>query len=242
MRIPREGRRPITNRRKEIKAARREAPHASVSDPLCTRCRSRAMRSSCSRSRDWCPCSAGLLFPVDAEAAVSGIRRGLVPTEFERGKVFARYMHPSTFVRSQRRSAAFEPRRPTVQQQELAPTFRYPSPYFRAARRLASTRLTERAPTASLMRLEFLGDYQLAAFKSCEDSHPPQSSRRRQGVNGASCRELLRRVDMMVSSSTASMRWCGCTRRCRRRRSAAPRCRASSGACATNRNTGRTPA
>jgi hypothetical protein len=92
----------------------------------------------------------------------------------------------------------------TVQQQELAATFRFHIPQY-LSRRAADWK--EKDFTETLVdfatlnrRSKFWGDDQRAAFKNWEDIADPRNPLgQRQGVNERiMLRELLRRVDMMV--------------------------------------------
>ncbi len=113
---------------------------------------------------------------------------------------------------------------PTVQEQELAMSFRFHIRQYlnrRAADWQAlgfSETLTD-WPSLNA-RSKFWGDDQRAAFKNWEEVDDPRNPLdRRQGVpERIMLRELLRRVDMMVLYETDSTPWYACTPRSRRPR------------------------
>ena len=141
--------------------------------------------------------------PVFAEFAAA-----IAPTEFAPGKVFgAGALAPIDYC-----VALADGRIPppanldiaTVQEQELAMTFRFHLAQY-LARRAADWR--ERGCTETLAdwsalnaRSQFWGDDQRAAFRNWEEVRDPRNPLgRRQGVDERiMLRELLRRVDMMV--------------------------------------------
>jgi Asp-tRNA(Asn)/Glu-tRNA(Gln) amidotransferase A subunit family amidase len=141
--------------------------------------------------------------PLFAEFAAA-----IVPTEFEPGKVFGSgTMQPIDYCVALADGLIQPPSNldvSTVQQQELAPTFRYHIRQY-LSRRAADWKA--RGFTETLVdwpslneRSKFWGDDQRAAFKNWEEiSDPRNPLGRRQGVNERiMLRELLRRVDMMV--------------------------------------------
>jgi hypothetical protein len=131
-----------------------------------------------------------------------------VPTEFTPGQVFGTgAMTPIDYCVALADGTIEPPKNldlGTVQQQELAMTFRFHIPQYltrRAAdwRKLGFTEsLTDFA--ALNARSKFWGDDQRAAFKNWEEVADPRNPLAgRQGVNERiMLRELLRRVDMMV--------------------------------------------
>ncbi len=130
------------------------------------------------------------------------------PTEFLPGKVFGGgTMAPMDYLAAMAEGRIPPPARldiATVQQQELAPTFRFHiSQYLmRRAADWAARGVTETlADWAALnARSKFWGDDQRAAFLNWEETADPRNKLGgRQGVpERIMLRELLRRVDMMV--------------------------------------------
>jgi Asp-tRNA(Asn)/Glu-tRNA(Gln) amidotransferase A subunit family amidase len=132
----------------------------------------------------------------------------IVPTEFEPGKIFGTgTLQPIDYCVALADGSIAPPSNldiSTVQQQELAPTFRYHIKQY-LSRRAADWKA--RGFTETLIdwpslnaRSKFWGDDQRAAFKNWEEITDPRNPHgRRQGVNERiMLRELLRRVDMMV--------------------------------------------
>jgi amidase len=142
----------------------------------------------------------GPLFPDFAAA--------IVPTEFAGGKVFGSgTMQPIDYCVALADGEVEPPANldiSTVQQQELAPAFRYHVRQYlsrRAAdwKALGYTETLVDWPTLNA-RSKFWGDDGRAAFKNWEEITDPRNpSGGRQGVNERiMLRELLRRADMMV--------------------------------------------
>jgi Asp-tRNA(Asn)/Glu-tRNA(Gln) amidotransferase A subunit family amidase len=132
----------------------------------------------------------------------------IVPTEFAPGKVFGSgTMQPIDYCVALADGLVAPPANldvSTVQQQELAPTFRYHIKQY-LTRRAADWKATGFKETVvdwpSLnARSKYWGDDQRAAFKNWEEITDPRNPLTgRQGVNERiMLRELLRRVDMMV--------------------------------------------
>jgi hypothetical protein len=132
----------------------------------------------------------------------------IVPTEFAPGKVFGSgTMQPIDYCVALAEGRTSPPSNldlATIQQQELANTFRFHIALY-LMRRAADWKAKGFAETltdwASLnARSKFWGDDQRAAFKNWEEVADPRNPHgRRQGVNERiMLRELLRRVDMMV--------------------------------------------
>ncbi|MGZ5122176.1 MAG: amidase family protein [Burkholderiales bacterium] len=132
----------------------------------------------------------------------------IVPTTFEAGKVFGTgTLQPIDYCVALADGSIAAPSNldiSTVQQQELAPTFRYHIRQY-LSRRAADWKA--RGFTETLVdwpslnaRSKFWGDDQRAAFRNWEEITDPRNLHgRRQGVNERiMLRELLRRVDMMV--------------------------------------------
>jgi Asp-tRNA(Asn)/Glu-tRNA(Gln) amidotransferase A subunit family amidase len=132
----------------------------------------------------------------------------IVQTEFAPGKVFGTgSMRPIDYLVEMAEGRIDPPASldlATVQQQELATTFRFHIPQY-LSRRAADWK--EKGFTETLVdfatlnrRSKFWGDDQRAAFKNWEDIADPRNPLgQRQGVNERiMLRELLRRVDMMV--------------------------------------------
>ena len=132
----------------------------------------------------------------------------IVPTEFAPGKIFGSgTLQPIDYLVELADGRSAPPGNldiSTVQQQELAPTFRYHIRQY-LARRAADWQargLTETLvdwPTLNA-RSKYWGDDQRAAFKNWEEITDPRNPLgARQGVDERiMLRELLRRVDMMV--------------------------------------------
>jgi Asp-tRNA(Asn)/Glu-tRNA(Gln) amidotransferase A subunit family amidase len=132
----------------------------------------------------------------------------IVPTEFAPGKVFGSgTMQPIDYCVALADGLVAPPANldiSTVQQQELAPTFRYHIKQY-LTRRAADWKAKGFKETVvdwpSLnARSKYWGDDQRAAFKNWEEITDPRNPLTgRQGVNERiMLRELLRRVDMMV--------------------------------------------
>jgi amidase len=141
--------------------------------------------------------------PLFAEFAAA-----IVPTEFVPGKIFgAGRMKPIDYLVELAEGAIAPPSNldiATIQQQQLANTFRFHIPQYltrRAAdwKKLGFTEtLTDFA--ALNARSKYWGDDQRSAFKNWEEVTDPRNPLGgRQGVDERiMLRELLRRVDMMV--------------------------------------------
>jgi len=130
------------------------------------------------------------------------------PTEFEPGKIFgAGTMAPIDYLVELAEGRVAAPANldiATIQQQELAMSFRYHIPQY-LSRRAADWRALGFSETltdfaALNARSKFWGDDGRAAFKNWEEVADPRNPLgRRQGVDERiMLRELLRRVDMMV--------------------------------------------
>jgi amidase len=151
-----------------------------------------------------------LLFRLDrnGQPVFKDIAAAIVPTEFMPGKVFGTgTMQPIDFCVAMAEGRIAPPSNldlSTIQQQELANTFRFHiSQYLlRRAEDWKAKAFTETlADWPSLnARSKFWGDDQRAAFKNWEEIADPRNPLQgRQGVNErVMLRELLRRVDMMV--------------------------------------------
>ena len=151
-----------------------------------------------------------ILFRLDAEGKplFREFAEAIVPTEFAPGKVFGTgTMQPIDYCVALADGLIAPPSNldvSTVQQQELAPTFRYHIRQY-LSRRAADWKALGFAETLvdwpSLnARSKFWGDDGRAAFRNWEEITDPRNpAGRRQGVNERiMLRELLRRVDMMV--------------------------------------------
>lgn len=151
-----------------------------------------------------------LLFRLDAngEPVFREFAAAIQPTEFEPGKVFGSgTLQPIDYCVALADGHIEPPSNldvSTVQQQALAPTFRYHiSQYLsrRAAdwRARGHTETLDDWPTLNA-RSKFWGDDQRSAFRNWEEIADPRNPPgTRQGVNERiMLRELLRRVDMMV--------------------------------------------
>jgi amidase len=151
-----------------------------------------------------------LLFRLDADGQplFKEFAASIQPTEFEPGKVFGTgTMQPIDYCVALADGTVTPPSNldtSTVQQQELAPTFRYHISQYLSrraadwkARGFAETLVDWRTLNA---RSKFWGDDQRSAFKNWEETTDPRNRiGGRQGVNERiMLRELLRRVDMMV--------------------------------------------
>lgn len=132
----------------------------------------------------------------------------IVPTEFAPGKVFGTgTLQPIDYCAALADGVVEPPHNldiSTVQQQELAPTFRYHIKQYlsrRAAdwKALGHTETLVDWPSLNA-RSKFWGDDGRAAFRNWEEITDPRNpAGRRQGVNERiMLRELLRRADMMV--------------------------------------------
>jgi amidase len=151
-----------------------------------------------------------ILFRLDAagEPLFKAFAAAIVPTEFEPGKVFGTgTMQPIDYCVALADGLIEPPANldiSTVQQQELAPTFRYHIKQYlsrRAAdwKALGFTETLVDWPSLNA-RSKFWGDDGRAAFRNWEEIADPRNPPgRRQGVNERiMLRELLRRIDMMV--------------------------------------------
>ena len=151
-----------------------------------------------------------ILFRLDAKGQplLKEFAAAIVPTEFAPGKVFgAGSMQPIDYCVALADGLIEPPRNldiSTVQQQELAPTFRYHIKQYlsrRAAdwKALGFTETLVDWPSLNA-RSKFWGDDGRAAFKNWEEITDPRNRLGgRQGVDERiMLRELLRRVDMMV--------------------------------------------
>ncbi len=141
--------------------------------------------------------------PLFAEFAVAIVR-----TEFQPGKFFGSgTMQPMDYLVGLAEGTIEPPANfdlATIQQQELAPTFRFHISQY-LARRAADWRekgFGERLDSWAALnaRSKFWGDDQRAAFRNWEEIADPRNPLgERQGVNERiMLRELLRRADMMV--------------------------------------------
>jgi Asp-tRNA(Asn)/Glu-tRNA(Gln) amidotransferase A subunit family amidase len=151
-----------------------------------------------------------LLFRLDrnAQPVFKDFAAAIVPTEFMPGKVFGTgTMQPIDFCVAMAEGRIAPPSNldlSTIQQQELANTFRFHmSQYWlRRAEDWKTRGFSETlADWPSLnARSKFWGDDQRAAFRNWEEIADPRNPfHGRQGVNERILlRELLRRVDMMV--------------------------------------------
>jgi Asp-tRNA(Asn)/Glu-tRNA(Gln) amidotransferase A subunit family amidase len=151
-----------------------------------------------------------LLFRLgaDGQPVFKEFAAAIKPTEFLPGKVFGTgVLDPIDYCVALAEGVVEPPANldiATIQEQELAPTFRYQVSQY-LMRRAADWR--ERGFNESLTdwatlnaRSKFWGDDQRAAFKNWEEIADPRNRLDgRQGVNErVMLRELLRRVDMMV--------------------------------------------
>jgi len=141
--------------------------------------------------------------PLFAEFAAA-----IEPTEFVPGKIFGSgKMKPIDYLVALAEGTIAPPRNldiATIQQQQLANTFRFHIPQY-LTRRAADWKqagFTETLTDFAALnaRSKFWGDDQRAAFKNWEEvSDPRNPLGGRQGVDERiMLRELLRRVDMMV--------------------------------------------
>jgi amidase len=151
-----------------------------------------------------------LLFRLgrDGKPVFQEFEAAIAPTAFMPGRVFGSgNMKPIDYLVELAEGRIAPPRNldlATIQQQEMAMTFRFHIHQY-LSRRVADWR--ERGFTETLIdfaalnaRSKFWGDDQRAAFKNWEEVADPRNSLGgRQGVNERiMLRELLRRVDMMV--------------------------------------------
>jgi Asp-tRNA(Asn)/Glu-tRNA(Gln) amidotransferase A subunit family amidase len=151
-----------------------------------------------------------LLFRLgpDGQPVFKEFAAAIEPTEFLPGKVFGHgAMKPIDYCVELAEGRIEPPANldiATIQEQELAPTFRFHIPQY-LARRAADWKalgfdesLVDFAQLNA--RSKFWGDDQRAAFKNWEEIGDPRNRLDgRQGVNERiMLRELLRRVDMMV--------------------------------------------
>jgi Asp-tRNA(Asn)/Glu-tRNA(Gln) amidotransferase A subunit family amidase len=151
-----------------------------------------------------------LLFRLgrDGQPVFKEFAAAIVPTEFVPGKVFGSgTMQPIDYCVALAEGRISSPSNldlATIQQQELANTFRFHIAQY-LMRRAADWKAQGFTETladwpALNARSKFWGDDQRAAFKNWEEVSDPRNSLvGRQGVNERiMLRELLRRVDMMV--------------------------------------------
>lgn len=144
----------------------------------------------------------------DGEPLFKEFAAAIVPTEFEPGKVFGTgTMQPIDYLVEMEAGRIAPPANldiSTVQEQVLAPTFRYHIRQYLANR---AADWQEKGFTETLVdwpalnaRSKYWGDDQRAAFKNWEEVTDPRNPLGgRQGVDERiMLRELLRRVDMMV--------------------------------------------
>jgi Asp-tRNA(Asn)/Glu-tRNA(Gln) amidotransferase A subunit family amidase len=151
-----------------------------------------------------------LLFRLgpDGQPLFKEFAAAIVPTEFMPGKIFGTgTMQPIDYCVALAEERLAPPANldiATIQEQELAMTFRFHIPQY-LTRRAADWQV--RGYTETLVdfpslnaRSKFWGDDQRAAFKNWEEVADPRNPLdQRQGVNERiMLRELLRRVDMMV--------------------------------------------
>jgi hypothetical protein len=151
-----------------------------------------------------------LLFRLgtDGLPVFSEFAEAVEPTEFAPGRFFGTgSLHPMDYLVGMAEGSIPAPSNldiGTIQQQELANTFRFHISQY-LARRVADWRLRGMTETLATWRelnarSRFWGDDQRAAFLNWEDIADPRNPQGgRQGVNERiMLRELLRRVDMMV--------------------------------------------
>ncbi len=151
-----------------------------------------------------------LLFRLGADGlpVFSEFAEAVEPTEFAPGRFFGTgTLHPMDYLVGMAEGSIPAPSNldiGTIQQQELANTFRFHISQY-LARRVADWRLRGMTETLATWRelnarSRFWGDDQRAAFLNWEDIADPRNPQGgRQGVNERiMLRELLRRVDMMV--------------------------------------------
>jgi hypothetical protein len=151
-----------------------------------------------------------LLFRLgdDGQPVFKDFAAAIQPTEFLPGKVFGSgTMAPIDYMVEMAEGRIAPPRNldiATIQNQELAMSFRFHIPQYltrRAAdwRALGFTETLTSWPTLNA-RSKFWGDDQRAAFKNWEEVTDPRNALGgRQGVDERiMLREMLRRVDMMV--------------------------------------------
>jgi Asp-tRNA(Asn)/Glu-tRNA(Gln) amidotransferase A subunit family amidase len=151
-----------------------------------------------------------LLFRLgpDGQPVFKEVAAAIEPTEFLAGKVFGTgTMKPIDYCVELAEGRLAPPANldiATVQDQELAPTFRFQVPQYLTRRaedwKQRGFRETLTDFAALNARSKFWGDDQRAAFKNWEEIADPRNRLQgRQGVNErVMLRELLRRVDMMV--------------------------------------------
>ena len=195
-------------------ASRLGATLVESSDPLWERDpRPRADERPISgvRSRGWCRCSCPTCcsgWGRTGSRVFKEFAAAIVPTEFLPGKVFGTgTMPPIDYCVALAEGRIAPPANldiATIQQQELAMTFRFHVTQY-LSRRAADWQARGFTETladfpALNARSKFWGDDQRAAFKNWEEVTDPRNPLGgRQGVNERiMLRELLRRVDMMV--------------------------------------------
>jgi Asp-tRNA(Asn)/Glu-tRNA(Gln) amidotransferase A subunit family amidase len=151
-----------------------------------------------------------LLFRLNAqgEPLYKEFSEAIVPTEFLPGKFFGTgHMTPIDYCVALAEGQIAPPANLniiTIQQQELANTFRFHIPQYLTRRAEDWSKRGIRETLTSFVELNarshFWGDDQRAAFKNWEEVADPRNRLDgRQGVNERiMLRELLRRVDMMV--------------------------------------------
>ncbi len=151
-----------------------------------------------------------LLFRLgpDGQPLFKEFAAAIVPTEFLPGKVFGTgKMKPIDYCVELAEGRIEPPANldiATIQEQELAPTFRFQVPQYLTRRAEDWKQRGFRETLVDFAQLnarsKFWGDDQRAAFKNWEEIADPRNRLDgRQGVNERiMLRELLRRVDMMV--------------------------------------------
>jgi len=151
-----------------------------------------------------------LLFRLgpDGQPVFKEFAAAIEPTEFLPGRVFGTgTLKPIDYCVELAEGRIEPPSNldiATIQEQELAPTFRFQVPQYLTRRaedwRVRGFRETLTDFAQLNARSKFWGDDQRAAFKNWEDIADPRNRLDgRQGVNERiMLRELLRRVDMMV--------------------------------------------
>jgi Asp-tRNA(Asn)/Glu-tRNA(Gln) amidotransferase A subunit family amidase len=151
-----------------------------------------------------------LLFRLgpDGQPVFKEFAAAIEPTEFQPGKVFGRgTMKPIDYCVELAEGRIEPPANldiATIQEQELAPTFRFHIPQYLTRRAEDWKKLGFHETLSDFAQLnarsKFWGNDQRAAFKNWEEVADPRNRLDgRQGVNERiMLRELLRRVDMMV--------------------------------------------
>jgi len=144
----------------------------------------------------------------DGQPVFPDFAAAIVPTEFVPGKVFGTgTLQPIDYMVEMAEGRIVSPENfdiATVQQQELAMSFRYHIRQYLSSRAAdwKAVGFTETLADWPMLneRSKFWGDDQRAAFKNWEEINDPRNPHgSRQGVDERiMLRELLRRVDMMV--------------------------------------------